>query len=354
MTKIRDFEVDFEETNTGDLELIKGSQISFKSIIKKVNFPGNKEEHQYSLKLLESDKEIFANEKFSSIQIPRTRSKSFGEKMMIAINNRNSGTQEKKPKTPRVFTLDDSKSSNEREMKTSPIPTRRKTILEIFQGIISPSDKNLSNTTIKIYKCFGEDLEKVTSIEKTNCPKALTFLIDHLIKNKFEEEKGIFRISAQKSVIQSLQEVLDKGEKVDVEKFLDLNIFACVFKQYFRLLPVPLLTFDLYDAFLLINLLPLEERAGELIKLVKLLSKPRRGTLYQLMKLLKIVEGNSKVNMMDAGNLSIVFGVSVLIPKSQTSDPIAMFQESQKSIAAFSNFFKLWDKIQDAFDDVKE
>lgn len=357
LTKIKDFEVEFEEKNTGDLELIQGSKITFTSNIKKKEFPGNKEEFQYSQKMLESDKSMFShNEKFLNLQITqRTRSKSFGDKVKDTLKRNSSGLESNKPKTPRFFVVEDQKMSERlKDLEvSSQEKTRKKSVFGILGSIFNP-EKNLSNTTIKVYKCFGEEVEKIFEKEKTLLPKALTFLINYLIENKLEEEKGIFRVSAQKSVIQTVQDLLDKGEKIDTEKYMDIHIFACVFKQYFRLLPTPLLTFDLYGEFLLVNMLPLQQRAEQLVKLLKLLSKPRRAIFYNLMKILRLVAANAKENMMGTGNLSIVFGVSILVSKNKFTDPIEMFQESQKAIGAFSNFFKLWDDIQEAFEDVKD
>jgi len=73
------------------------------------------------------------------------------------------------------------------------------------------------------------------------------------------------------------------------------------------------------------------------------------------MKLLLIVEKNNEENLMDASNLSIVFGVNVLVSKESKNikDPITLFQESQKIISAFSNFFKFWSDLEPIFDDVK-
>ena len=40
------------------------------------------------------------------------------------------------------------------------------------------------------------------------------------------------------------------GEQVDLSVYEDINIISGTLKQYFRMLPIPLITFDLYSKFI--------------------------------------------------------------------------------------------------------
>lgn len=40
------------------------------------------------------------------------------------------------------------------------------------------------------------------------------------------------------------------GDQVDLSVYEDINIISGTLKQYFRMLPIPLITFDLYSKFI--------------------------------------------------------------------------------------------------------
>ncbi len=76
------------------------------------------------------------------------------------------------------------------------------------------------------------------------------------------ESEGIFRISGVKSQVDKLRTQFEEGtptihmhlrlsgKVVDFNKVEDPNVVSGLLKMYFRELPEPLLTFDLFDQFL--------------------------------------------------------------------------------------------------------
>jgi len=58
--------------------------------------------------------------------------------------------------------------------------------------------KNL-NGNGTVYKSFGVEIEKLTEKEKSIVPRVVLYLVNYLIENHLEKEKGIFRISSQKN-----------------------------------------------------------------------------------------------------------------------------------------------------------
>lgn len=61
--------------------------------------------------------------------------------------------------------------------------------------------------------------------------------------------EGIYRKSGGKGQVDAIQDGLTRSLDHDIsDPDLDINTVASVLKQYFRKLPIPLITFDVYDS----------------------------------------------------------------------------------------------------------
>jgi Rho-type GTPase-activating protein 1/2 len=66
--------------------------------------------------------------------------------------------------------------------------------------------------------------------------------------------EGIYRKTGGNSQVKMIQEGFDKNENFDIsDPDLDITAVTSVLKQYFRKLPTPLLTYDVYDRILETN-----------------------------------------------------------------------------------------------------
>lgn len=66
--------------------------------------------------------------------------------------------------------------------------------------------------------------------------------------------EGIYRKTGGTSLVKMIQDGFDRQEDYDIsDAHLDITAVTSVLKQYFRRLPIPLLTFDVYDAILEAN-----------------------------------------------------------------------------------------------------
>lgn len=66
--------------------------------------------------------------------------------------------------------------------------------------------------------------------------------------------EGIYRKTGGNSQTKAIQEGFDKNENFDIsDPDIDITAVTSVLKQYFRKLPTPLLTFDVYDRILETN-----------------------------------------------------------------------------------------------------
>lgn len=129
--------------------------------------------------------------------------------------------------------------------------------------------------------------------------------------------KGIFRVSAAKSRVESLfQKLKSEDDMIDLSSESPHTI-AGLIRQYLRELDEPLIAFQTCDE--LVNLVKNSNQTAnsmELIEQMKSLLNSIPGenfwTLSCLMHHLKRVSQFSEVNLMSASNLSVVFGPTLM------------------------------------------
>lgn len=98
----------------------------------------------------------------------------------------------------------------------------------------------------------------------------------------------------------------------------DINNLTGLLKFFFRELPEPLFTYDLYDQFLDSSRLPdLDERIAALRRTVQLLPPSHLAVLKYMTAHLLRVASLASVNRMEISNLSIVFGPTLLRARTE-------------------------------------
>jgi hypothetical protein len=104
---------------------------------------------------------------------------------------------------------------------------------------------------------------------------------------------------------------------------VDVHVVSGLLKQFIRELPEPLLTFELYETFVLAsNVENTEERVLYIRKILKSLPTGNRVFLTYLIKFLSMVAAKADKNHMHAKNLAIVFAPSLLRPEVETMDSL--------------------------------
>lgn len=136
------------------------------------------------------------------------------------------------------------------------------------------------------------------------------------------ENMGIYRLSGTTSKVQKLKGKFDADwNAVDLmndEAINDINIIAGCLKLWFRELPEPLMTWDLYQGF--IDAARVENERMRHIRMherVNDLPDANYATLKYLMGHLDKVKAQESLNQMSASNLAIVFGPTLLRPPMQ-------------------------------------
>ena len=144
------------------------------------------------------------------------------------------------------------------------------------------------------------------------------------------DTEGIYRKSGGNSQIQLVKEGFERTADFDIsDPDLDINAVTSTLKQYFRRLPIPLITFPVYDL-LLSSISPPGRPASETIALMRgaILELPprHRDTLeFLVFHLARVVE-REKENLMTSMNVAVVFAPTVMRPESLTRE----MQESQE------------------------
>ncbi|XP_030874576.1 beta-chimaerin [Leptonychotes weddellii] len=117
------------------------------------------------------------------------------------------------------------------------------------------------------------------------------------------------------SVRNQITDCFSDGEKADISAnvYPDINIITGALKLYFRDLPIPVITYDTYPKFIeAAKISNADERLEAVHDVLMLLPPAHYETLRYLMIHLKKVTMNEKDNFMNAENLGIVFGPTLM------------------------------------------
>ncbi|XP_068185532.1 rho GTPase-activating protein 6-like isoform X2 [Antennarius striatus] len=141
---------------------------------------------------------------------------------------------------------------------------------------------------------------------------------------------GIFRVGSSKKRVQQLRKEFDQGWEVQLDEEHSVHDVAALLKEFLRDMPDPLLTRELYTAFVNTMSLDYSEQESALQLLIFLLPPCNSDTLQRLLCLLSTVTAHAEDsvdnegqevtgNKMTSLNLATVFGPN-LLQKPKNSD----------------------------------
>jgi len=135
--------------------------------------------------------------------------------------------------------------------------------------------------------------------------------------------EGLYRKSGGSGQIKLLTQLFERGDYdaidlLDSELVNDVSSITSVLKSYFRQLPNPLMTFALHEAFVDAAT---SSRHATMGSIVGQLPREHYETLRVLMLHLHQVQELRPTNRMDAKNLGVVFGPTLM----RSSDPAREF-----------------------------
>jgi hypothetical protein len=131
--------------------------------------------------------------------------------------------------------------------------------------------------------------------------------------------EGIYRKSGGSSQVQQIREGFERNpQDYDIsDPDLDIHAVTSALKQYLRKLPMPLITFDVYDKVLECNTItPISARITNMQCGLQGLPRVHRDVLEFLVFHLKRVVEREKENLMTSLNISVVFAPTIMRPES--------------------------------------
>jgi len=192
------------------------------------------------------------------------------------------------------------------------------------------------------YIVFGEELPVVLEREQSKVPslviKALGYLKNHV------EEVGIFRLSGNKLKVDTLRKMVDDGKPTDFSTINESAVITSLLKLYLKMLPYPLMTWELYAHFTAIGSADEPEditvMTSQLKELVDMLPPANKTLLQYMMQFLGTVAEKREKNKMDFANLGTVFAPTILYPKVETTD-IESINAANKVIERLVKYYDL-------------
>uniref|UniRef100_A0A3P8VQK9 Rho GTPase activating protein 6 n=1 Tax=Cynoglossus semilaevis TaxID=244447 RepID=A0A3P8VQK9_CYNSE len=150
---------------------------------------------------------------------------------------------------------------------------------------------------------------------------------------------GIFRVGSSKKRVRQLREEFDRGIDVQLDEEHSVHDVAALLKEFLRDMPDPLLTKELYTAF--INSTRKQEQQNIVQLLVYLLPACNSDTLHRLLDFLSTVAAHANDqqdkdgqeitgNKMTSLNLATIFGPN-LLHKQKSSDKEFSVQSSARA-----------------------
>uniref|UniRef100_A0A4X2LUP4 Beta-chimaerin n=1 Tax=Vombatus ursinus TaxID=29139 RepID=A0A4X2LUP4_VOMUR len=171
----------------------------------------------------------------------------------------------------------------------------------------------------KVYCC---DLTTLVKAHNTQRPMVVDMCIRE-IEGRGLKSEGLYRVSGFTEHIEDVKMAFDRdGEKADISAHIypDINIITGALKLYFRDLPIPVITYDTYAKFIdAAKISNPDERLEAVHEVLMLLPPAHYETLRYLMIHLKKVTLNEKENFMNAENLGIVFGPTLMRPPEEST-----------------------------------
>ncbi|KAK5598451.1 hypothetical protein CRENBAI_010869 [Crenichthys baileyi] len=171
-------------------------------------------------------------------------------------------------------------------------------------------------------------------------PRVVDSCCQHIEKHGLQTV-GIFRVGSSKKRVRQLREEFDRGIDVQLDEEHSVHDVAALLKEFLRDMPDPLLTRELYTAFINTTLLELDEQQSVTQLLIYLLPACNSDTLHRLLEFLSTVADHANDqhtkdgqeipgNKMTYSNLATIFGPN-LLHKQKSSDKEFSVQSSARA-----------------------
>lgn len=175
--------------------------------------------------------------------------------------------------------------------------------------------RNKDRDTAEGGKVFGVPL--LDHLRATGREGGIPLLVERcvdFIRQHGMDQEGIFRLSGDAETVASLRHSFDRGQDVTFSPDEDVNAVTGVLKLYLREMPDPLMTYELYDAFIRTN----HEDVAAVKALIDTLPAEHHYLMSYLFRFFAEVSAMASVNKMASQNVAIVIGPNILKAREAT------------------------------------
>ncbi|XP_046145971.1 rho GTPase-activating protein 32 isoform X1 [Osmia bicornis bicornis] len=231
-------------------------------------------------------------------------------------------------KVPRHLTVSTTVRS---KLPVKPVLRKHGKLIAFFRSFIlnRPSRRRLKQSGILKERVFGCDLGEHLLNSGQDVPTVLTCCAEFIENHGLVD--GIYRLSGVTSNIQRLRNAFDEDRvpalHSDESILQDIHSVASLLKMYFRELPNPLCTYQLYSTFVsAVQASTDAERLRRMRETVRKLPPPHYRTLEYLMRHLVRVAARGAETGMTPRNVAIVWAPNLLRCKELEVGGVAALQ----------------------------
>ncbi|KAF2713127.1 RhoGAP-domain-containing protein [Pleomassaria siparia CBS 279.74] len=191
-----------------------------------------------------------------------------------------------------------------------------------LKGLQNNSSTNLAGEDSSVL--YGSDLTARCEFEKRVIPAVVSRCIEEVElrgnncsnSDSGMDVEGVYRKSGAASQVTQVKTGFEKSSEYDIsDPDLDIHAITSALKNYFRKLPVPLITFDVYDQFLEAGQIEdQQQKTTALLAAINEVPRAHRDCLQFLVFHLSRVIGHAKDNLMTPLNLAVVFAPTIMRP----------------------------------------
>ncbi|XP_008277725.1 T cell activation RhoGTPase activating protein b [Stegastes partitus] len=199
--------------------------------------------------------------------------------------------------------------NNQEDRLTQPIETKWSLVRRLRKGSsfrIKPCRTEADTKT----QLFGQPLFKICP-DDCSLPKPITDLLV-LLRRRGPSTEGVFRKPCNSKHMKDIREQLNSGVEVDLEG-QPVVLLVGLLKSFLKELPGSLLVSELYDKWMMaLDNEDTQQRAVEIKNVLDDLPGPNKLLLRHLICVLHHILENADINKMDAYNLAVCIGPTLL------------------------------------------
>ena len=166
-----------------------------------------------------------------------------------------------------------------------------------------------------------------------------------IVNEKGLDIVGIYRVPGNNAAVTYLTEQINKGVEcfaMEDQRWQDINVVSSLLKSFFRKLPDPLFTTEMYSLFIEASKIDqASRRMDQLRKLIKDLPAFHFETLKYVTNHLCQVAEHASVNKMEVRNLAIVFGPTLV--RTSDDNMVSMVTDMSQQCRIIESILSNWE-----------